>query len=88
MLHRVLGSRLCEITKAVLLHRDKDIEEIVDRINSIKFRSCMTIFDKVSPNDIFSDTLRNFYNVQADSRTLAILNKSVSFRPCTDFFEV
>ena len=88
MLHSVLGSRLCEITKAVLLHRDKDMVEIFGSINSMKFRSCTTIFDKVSPNGIYTDALRNFYNAQSDSRTLAILNKSVSFRPCTDFFEV
>lgn len=87
-MHSVLDSRLREITKAVLLHRDKDIAEMVGSINSMKFRSCTTIFGKVSPNDIFSDALRNFYNVQADFRTLAILNKSVSFRPYTDFFEV
>ena len=74
--HPVLGARLRVITLAVLSHSDKDIEEIMStRIDAKKFKSSMTLFDVVSPNDIFARALDTFYGGSRSRRTLAMLNK-------------
>ncbi len=61
--HPVLGMRLREITNVVLSHSGKlSIQGIMgSRIDAKKFKSCMTIFDKVSPNDIFHEALVKFF---------------------------
>ena len=51
--HPVLNERLRSITKALLVHTDKDIVEIFGGLDAMKVRSCMTLFDAVSPNDVF-----------------------------------
>ncbi len=58
--HPVLGPRLREITSALLNHKDKSAAEIL-AMDAIKVRSCMTLFDIVSPNDIFSQVLKQFF---------------------------
>ena len=69
--HPVLGQRLREITNAVLSHKGEDIYEIMgSSIDALKFRSSMTLFDLVSPDDIFADALDVFYAGQRDPRTL------------------
>jgi uncharacterized protein (DUF1810 family) len=34
---------------------------MVSGIDTVKLRSCMELFDKVSPNDIFAQVLDAFY---------------------------
>jgi uncharacterized protein (DUF1810 family) len=55
--HEVLGPRLREITSALLDHVDYSAEEIFGDLDAMKVRSCMTLFDIVSPDDIFVDLL-------------------------------
>ena len=72
--HPVLGQRLREITNAVLSHKDEDIYEIMgSSIDALKFRSSMTLFDLVSPDDIFADALDVFYAGQRDPRTIELV---------------
>ena len=72
--HPVLGQRLREITAEVLKHSGSDIETIMgSRIDAMKFRSSMTLFDLVSPDDIFKKALATFFDGTADKRTLSIL---------------
>lgn len=61
--HPVLKARLLEITNAVLSHAGKrDIFQIMGSgIDVMKFRSCMEIFDKVAPNDVFHKAIVTFY---------------------------
>ncbi len=69
--HPVLGKRLREITEAVLTHPDKSIRSIMgSRVDAWKFKACMTLFDTLSPNDIFAQALFTFYNGKRDDRTL------------------
>lgn len=78
--HPVLGSRLRETIK-VLIDRDMyDISKVLDRdrsdkINTLKFRSCLTLFDEASPNDIFNEALQKFYSGEIDSLTLQRLSR-------------
>ena len=69
--HPVLGKRLREITEAVLTHPDKSIRSIMgSSVDTWKFKACMTLFDTLSPNDIFAQALNTFYNGERDNRTL------------------
>ena len=60
--HPVLGSRLREITKAFLNLDSHSAYAILGRPDDIKVQSCMTLFDLVSPNDIFAEVLIKYYD--------------------------
>lgn len=67
-----LRNRLYEITNA-LMEQESSAEEILGGIDTIKVRSCMTLFDLVSPDDIFSKVLEKFYGGSRCERTLSIV---------------
>lgn len=73
--HPVLGNRLREITKTVLKHQEKDITLLMGEIDALKLCSSMTLFDFISPNDIFRQVLDSFYRSCLDKHTLELLNK-------------
>ena len=80
--HPVLGARLIEISTALLryakdgfLTKSKTAEQILGNIDALKVRSCMTLFDLVQPNSIFSNVLDAFYNSERDPLTLEILKR-------------
>ena len=73
--HPVLGTRIREITKVLLVHNDKTALEIFGDIDAVKVRSCMTMFDILSPNDIFGDVLDSFYNGERCEITLNVMQK-------------
>ncbi len=73
--HPILGAHLREITQALLGHRGKQPISILGDINATKVKSCMTLFDAVSPNDIFSQVLDTFYKGERCRKTLKKLNK-------------
>lgn len=66
----VLKARLRVITKALMAHKGKRIEDIMGGIDAAKLRSSMTIFDMVSPNDVYAEVLDTFYGGRRCSRTL------------------
>lgn len=71
----LLGARLREITAAVLEHSGAPIAQIMGgRLDAMKFRSSMTLFDLVSPNDIFGEALRVFFAGERDPLTLKLVN--------------
>lgn len=73
--HSVLGKRLKEITSVLLTHTDEDVVTLMGSyIDAIKLRSCMTLFDAVSPNDIFGQVLDVFYEGKRDNKTLSKIN--------------
>jgi len=57
---------------ALLQHRGKSAVDIFGDIDAIKVRSCMTLFDAVSPDDIFQDVLDAFDGT-SDKKTLDYL---------------
>lgn len=73
--HSVLGSRLREISEALLAQEGKSAWEILGGIDARKVRSSMTLFDAVSPGDVFSDVLKKYYDGQPDPRTLEMLKE-------------
>ena len=74
MKHPVLSARLREISGALLEHKgSKPALKIFGEIDSLKVRSCMTLFDTVCPNDVFSEVLNGFYDGQKDNLTVESL---------------
>lgn len=71
--HPVLGSRLREITEVLLAIENKSAEEIFPEIDAVKVRSSMTLFDIVSPHDIFSKVLDKYYGGVKDEMTLSLI---------------
>jgi len=60
--HEVLGERLREITQVLLSLEGLTALDILGETDAMKVRSCMTLFDAVSPEDIFSDVLEKYYS--------------------------
>lgn len=71
--HPVLGGRLREISHALLQHKGMEAESILGGIDAMKVRSCMTLFDAISPNDVFAEVLNTFYAGSRCESTLALL---------------
>ena len=76
--NKLLREHLVEICKALLLHKDKDIKDIVS-FDDVKVLSCMTLFKKADENDIckgiFQKVIDIFYKGEDDKLTLEILEK-------------
>ena len=68
--HPVLGARLREITQALLDCDNKSADDIFGYPDVLKVRSCMTLFDLVSPDDIFNDVLYKYYEGQRCDKTI------------------
>ena len=72
--HEVLGKRLREITMALLEHGAYSAEEIFGDLDAMKVRSCMTLFDVISPEDIFDEVLNKFYDSKRCNLTIRMLS--------------
>lgn len=68
--HPVLGPRLREISGALLANTNKSARAIFGDIDAQKVKSCMTLFDSISPNDIFADVLDSFYSGERDKKSI------------------
>ncbi|WP_299231188.1 DUF1810 domain-containing protein [uncultured Bacteroides sp.] len=71
--HELLGKRLIEITASLLLHRGKNIEQIMGTIDAVKLKSSMTLFDVVQPGSVFGEVLDEFYSGERCRRTLEFI---------------
>ena len=72
--HKVLGKRLREITKALLQIEDRSAVEIFGYLDAMKVKSSMTLFDIISPDDIYSEVLNKFYHGKRCGTTINFLN--------------
>lgn len=72
--HSVLGARLREVSKALLAHDGLSAVDILGEVDAVKVCACMTLFDAVSPRDIFREVLDAFYNGETDGRTLELVS--------------
>ena len=72
--HPILGPRLIECTRLVNLVEGRSVEEIFGTVDTIKFRSSMTLFAQVAGDmSIFADALGKYYAGRADQLTLELL---------------
>jgi uncharacterized protein (DUF1810 family) len=76
--HPILGSRLREITN-VLLNQTEDFsaQDIFGGIDSMKVKSCMTLFYMASKEQLFLDVLNRYYKGSFDKRTLEKLGLEI-----------
>ena len=72
--HPVLGFRLREITKVLLECNNPSAYIILGFPDVMKVQSCMTLFDLVSPNDIFNDVLNKYYEGKRCEKTMRRLD--------------
>ena len=76
--HPILGKNLWEITMAMLAIDEKSADEILGGIDALKFRSSMTLFNAVCPDNIFAEALRKYYGGKEDERTVEMLKADSS----------
>ena len=77
--HPLLGPRLQECVRLALRIEGRTINEIFGSPDDLKFRSCMTLFQRAAPEEpLFADALRKYFTGTPDARTLELLRESKS----------
>lgn len=72
--HPVLGPRLREVTETILNLPGDDAVAIFGEVDAMKLHSSMTLFDAVSPNDIYALVLYKFFDGRVDHNTVNFLD--------------
>ena len=71
----ILGSRLVEITEALLNLNADNMIDVVGYPDVLKVQSCMTLFEQVeNAPSVFSEVLDLYYDGKRDEQTLKLLN--------------
>ena len=76
--NEILGNRLREITGELLKLDENNPFDIFGTIDTMKLKSCMTLFDYVSDENIFMDVLDKFYNGEVDEKMIWLCEKGKS----------
>jgi len=72
--HPILGPSLVECTRLVLSVKNRTSEQIFGAIDSLKFRSSMTLFAHVTLKEtVFEEALQKYFDGEADDLTLEML---------------
>jgi uncharacterized protein (DUF1810 family) len=72
--HPILGARLRECTRLVNSIEGREITQILGTPDDLKFRSSMTLFAEVCPDDpIFTDAIGKYYGGELDQLTMDLL---------------
>ncbi len=74
--HPVLGQRMYEVMNALPVFGDA--EWIFGQEDAMKLQSCLTLFDIVSPQEIFADFLGNYFEGERCPKTLEIVADELS----------
>jgi uncharacterized protein (DUF1810 family) len=68
--HPVLGPRLLESAAVVAASKARTAEEIFGGIDTVKLRSCMTLFARAAPHEaVFQQVLDRYFKGQPDQAT-------------------
>lgn len=79
--HPVLGKRLLECSEIILSIKNKSAEEIFGYPDYLKLRSCMTLFNFISPQEnVFENLLNKYFANEKDEKTISIL-KQLNTKP-------
>jgi uncharacterized protein (DUF1810 family) len=72
--HAVLGPRLIQCTELVNAVQGRSADRIFGPVDTMKFRSSMTLFRQVAPDrSVFDAALKKYFAGEPDSRTLQLL---------------
>jgi len=73
--HSVLGPRLRESVTAMNALDALSAAQVLGQIDAAKFRSCLTLFGSVDPNDaIFGEALDKYFAGAPDEKSIALLD--------------
>lgn len=73
--HPILGARLIECTLAMCDGKETNSQKILGKIDAIKFRSSMTLFERADERKLyFVNALQIFFSGVRDCRTLDALD--------------
>ena len=73
--NQYLKNHLVEISNELLKLSNADISDIMGYPDDLKLRSCMTLFDYVSNEEVFQKVLDKYYDGKKDELTLKILKE-------------
>jgi uncharacterized protein (DUF1810 family) len=74
--HPILGSRLIEISKALLNLDSDNANAILGSPDDMKLKSSMTLFAALpNANPVFESVLKKFFNGEKDDKTVKIIAK-------------
>ena len=74
LMHPILGKRLLKCTNIIAAIENKTAEQIFGSIDTLKLKSCMTLFNFIAPEEkVFSDVLKKYFKAEKDEQTLSIL---------------
>jgi len=74
--HPVLGSRLIEISNALMALKTNDAHKIFGSPDDLKLKSSMTLFSIVDHSDpVFDSVLKKFFEGTKDAKTMQIIGK-------------
>ena len=77
LMHPILGKRLLECTNIIAEIENKTADEIFGYTDTIKLRSCMTLFNFFAPeHKVFAAVLKKYFNSKEDEQTLSILKNA------------
>ncbi len=71
----ILAAHMKEILRELLNLSTNNPEDIFGKLDAKKLKSSMTLFDLVSPDNIYSRILDKYFNGQRDNRTIYILER-------------
>jgi uncharacterized protein (DUF1810 family) len=72
--HLVLGTRLQQCCGLLMALRDCSALQIFGPIDSLKLRSCLTLFERATPHEpLFGQLLDKYYNGEREAATLQLL---------------
>jgi uncharacterized protein (DUF1810 family) len=77
--HTTLGVRLLQHTSLVNRVQEHSAKDIFGHVDSLKFRSCMTLFASLTDEDsLFQQALDKYFEGEADEKTLKLLQQHES----------
>lgn len=74
--HEVLGTRLWDISRAMLKHVGRPAEDVLGHVDAMKLRSSATLFLAAGGGDVFTALLDGFYGDKPCPRTLDLLREA------------
>ena len=74
--HPVLGQRLKNLCKILLNSTKDEAEDIFGFLDSLKLRSCMTIFYIATGDKLFKQVLNKYFQGKMDEKTITLLNNN------------
>lgn len=77
--HPILGSRLKEITTALLNSKENNVFEIFGNPDYLKVKSCMTLFYFTSNDILFKKVLDKYYHGEFDTKTIDICKRLLGY---------